>query len=108
VGAATSPVTDDTFEREVLGSEVPVLVDFWADWCGPCKQVAPVLDELATEHADKLRIVKLNIDENPKTMERYFVRGVPTMMLFAKGEKVTEIVGALPKSRIWERLEAHL
>jgi len=101
-------VTDKSFADEVLGSDKPVLVDFWATWCGPCKMVAPVLDEIATEHAGKITIAKLNIDENPSTPRDYGIMSIPTMILFAKGEKVKQIVGAKPKAALLADLADYL
>jgi thioredoxin 1 len=93
-------VTDDTFEEEVLKSSEPVLVDYWADWCGPCKMIAPVLDEIADEYAGRVKIAKLNIDENPNTPPRYGIRGIPTLMLFKDGEVEATKVGAVSKSQL--------
>ncbi len=103
--AAIFPVTDDEFEATVLKAEGPVLVDFWAEWCGPCRQVAPVLEELAVEYGDKLQIVKLNVDENPQTPMQYRVGGIPTMNVYLDGEVVKSIVGARPKTAIKRELE---
>lgn len=93
-------VTDDSFEKEVLSSEQPVLVDYWAEWCGPCKMIAPVLEEVAEEYGDKLQVVKLNIDENPNTPPKYGIRGIPTLMLFKNGNVEATKVGAVSKSQL--------
>ncbi|QSB05365.1 thioredoxin [Natronoglycomyces albus] len=103
--SAIADVTDANFETEVLGSDVPVLVDFWADWCGPCKKVAPVLTELASELGDKVAIRKLDIDANPEMVRKYQVMSVPTMILFKNGEPADQIVGAQPKAAIKAVLE---
>jgi len=105
MGAATKTVTDATFDTDVLGSDKSVLVDFWAEWCGPCKMVAPVLEEIAAEHADKLTIVKVNIDENPEIARRYQIMSIPTMSVFQGGEVVKSIVGAKPKAALLRDLE---
>jgi len=105
---AIKTVTDSSFETDVLGAPGPVLVDFWAEWCGPCRMIAPSLEELSEEFADKVTIAKLNIDENPEAPARYGVRGIPTMILFNKGEQVATKVGAEPKSRIQGWLEGAL
>ena len=96
-------VTEQTFEQEVLGSEHPVLVDFWAEWCGPCHAIAPVLDQIAGEH-DQLRVVKLNIDEEPAIAQRYGVMSIPTLILFKDGEPQAAAVGAMPKAMLEQRL----
>ncbi len=108
MGAATKKVTDSTFAAEVLQSEKPVLVDFWAEWCGPCKMVAPVLEEIASEHADKLTIAKVNIDENPQIARQYQIMSIPTMSVFAGGQIVKSIVGAKPKAALLRDLEAYI
>ncbi len=101
-------VTDATFQNEVLESELPVLVDYWAEWCGPCKMIAPILDALADEYAGKLKIGKINIDDNPDTPAHFGVRGIPTLMLFKDGDMVATKVGALSKSQLAAFLDSHL
>jgi thioredoxin 1 len=93
-------ITDDSFEADVLKSGRPVLVDFWAEWCGPCKQIGPALEEISAEMADRVTVAKLNIDDNPMTPGRYGVRGIPTLMLFKDGKVASTKVGAMPKSQI--------
>jgi len=101
---STVAVTDDTFERDVLKAEGPVLVDFWAEWCGPCKQIAPALEQISTELAGRVTIAKVNIEDSPAVPSRYGVRGIPTMMLFKDGHMASMKVGAMPKQKILEWL----
>ena len=99
-------VTDATFEKEVLGSKVPVLVDYWAEWCGPCKMIAPMLEETAANFAGRLNVAKLNIDENPKAPNQYHIRSIPTLMLFKSGQVAATKIGALPKGKLMEWVES--
>jgi thioredoxin 1 len=101
---STVKVTDETFEQDVLRAEKPVLVDFWAEWCGPCKQIAPALEQIADELAGQVTVAKLDIEESPTTPSRYGVRGIPTMMLFKGGQMASMKVGAMPKQKILEWL----
>jgi thioredoxin 1 len=100
--------TDAAFETDVVNSERPVLLDFWAEWCGPCKMIAPILDAIADEYQDRLRVVKLNIDENPKTPPKYNIRGIPTLLLFRDGAVAAQQVGAVSKAQLESFLNAHL
>ncbi|MDA9642592.1 thioredoxin TrxA [Methylophilaceae bacterium] len=103
-----SHLTDDTFEEEVLQSNLPVLVDYWAEWCGPCKMIAPILDSLTAEYSGKLKISKLNIDDNQKTPQKYGVRGIPTLMIFKNGNVEATKVGALSKSQLTAFIDSNL
>jgi thioredoxin 1 len=105
---AIKHVSDGDFEAEVLKSPVPVLVDYWAQWCGPCKMIAPMLDESAASYAGRLSIAKINIDENPKVPHQYHIRGIPTLMLFKNGQPVATQVGALSKTQLAAFIEANL
>ena len=101
-------VTDDTFEQEVLQSQTPVLVDYWAEWCGPCKMIAPALDQIASEYAGRLKVAKLNIDENQSTPPRYGIRGIPTLMLFKNGNLEATKVGAVSKSQLAAFIDSNI
>ena len=108
MGQNTKTVTDQSFEADVLGADNPVLVDFWAEWCGPCRMIAPALEEIAADLGEKVTIAKINNDENPDVPGRYGVRGIPTMLLFKNGEAIAQKVGAAPRSQIQQWLEAAL
>src|SRR5450432_1732722 len=101
-------VTDDTFEPEVLQSQVPVLVDYWAEWCGPCKMIAPILDEVSKDYDGKLRIAKMNVDENRDIPAKFGIRGIPTLMLFKDGQLAATKVGALSKAQLTAFIDSHL
>jgi thioredoxin 1 len=105
---STSKVTDQSFETDVLKSQGLVLVDFWAEWCGPCKAIAPALDDLAKDMAGKLTVAKINIDENPGVPTKYGVRGIPTLMLFKDGKVAAQKVGSLPKSKLYEWVQSQM
>lgn len=100
--------TDDSFQEDVLKSDKPVLVDFWAEWCGPCKMVGPVVDEMADEYEGKAKIGKVNVDENPEISTEYGIRSIPSLLIFKDGEVVDQIVGAVPKSQLKKQLDAQL
>tara|TARA_B100002003_G_C14019859_1_gene491841 strand:+ start:339 stop:659 length:321 start_codon:yes stop_codon:yes gene_type:complete len=104
----TFSTNDDNFEKDIAESKVSVLVDFWAEWCGPCKQIGPILEEIAMEHESKIKVLKINIDENPQTPQKYGVRGIPTLMLFKKGKLIDTKVGSLPKSSLEVWLQDNL
>ena len=100
--------TDETFDQDVLQSDVPVLLDFWAEWCGPCKMVAPIVEELSDEYKDQIKFTKVDVDENPEMAQKYGVRGIPTLLIFNSGAPVDQLVGALPKKTIKDRLDSVL
>ena len=106
--SAISTLTDSTFDEEVGAADAPVLVDFWAEWCGPCKMIAPILDEIATEQDGKVRIAKLNVDENPDIARRFEVMSIPTLILFKDGQPATRVIGAKGKGQLLAEISPHL
>ncbi|HCF26226.1 MAG TPA: thioredoxin [Cyanobacteria bacterium UBA11049] len=106
--SSVAQVTDSTFEQEVLNSELPVLIDFWAPWCGPCKMVAPVVEEVATQYDGQVKVFKLDTDQNPQVAKQYSIRSIPTLMIFKGGQLVDTIVGAVPKTTLSTALEKYL
>lgn len=106
--SSASPVTDASFKDDVLESDVPVLVDFWAPWCGPCRMVAPVVEEIAEQYEGQVKVVKLNTDENPQVASQYGIRSIPTLMIFKGGQRVDMVVGAVPKTTLANTLEKYL
>lgn len=105
---AAVQVTDSSFKQDVLESEIPVLVDFWAPWCGPCRMVAPVVDEISEQYDGQVKVVKLNTDENPSVASQYGIRSIPTLMIFKDGQRVDMVVGAVPKTTLANTLEKYL
>ena len=103
--AKPQPVTDADFTEEVLNSDLPVLVDFWADWCGPCKMVAPVVEELANDYEGKLKVMKVDVDASPQTASNYGIRSIPTLLIFKDGKPVQQVVGAVPKQMLQEKID---
>lgn len=107
-GANTVTLSDAAFDTDVINSDVPVLVDFWATWCGPCRMMAPVIDEIADDFVGKVKVGKLDVDSNPQAASRYQVRGIPTLLIFKGGQVVEQLVGAVPKDKVVEALNGHI
>jgi len=103
--ARVSQIGDDTFEQEVLKSSTPVLIDFWAPWCGPCRAIAPVIEEIARDYAGRLKVLKMNVDDNPKTPSRFGVRGIPNLIIFQAGQVKEQIIGAVPKAQLIKAID---
>ena len=106
--SSVAQITDNTFKQEVLDSELPVLVDFWAPWCGPCRMVGPIVDEVAAQYEGQVKVVKLNTDEQPMTASQFGIRSIPTLLVFKGGQKVDTVVGAVPKTTLTSTLEKYL
>jgi thioredoxin 1 len=106
--SAAVPVTDSSFKQDVLESDIPVLVDFWAPWCGPCRMVAPVVEKIAQQFEGKVKVVKINTDENPSVASQYGIRSIPTLMIFKGGQRVDMVVGAVPEANLASTVEKHL